>query len=156
MEKIATHNALNLVKLCVGADTVEDLAEWQASVTARRRQAGLDDRPRHTTRMWPRREAEILPAGSLYWVVKGLILVRQTIVAFEENCGEDGIRRCDIVLDPELVRTETRRRSAFQGWRYLKGADAPRDLGRGRGRLAGETVSLPIALEHELSVLGVV
>ena len=38
-------------------------------------------------------------------------------------------------LDPEVVRTAPQPRRAFQGWRYLRPEDAPRDLlGRRRGR----------------------
>ncbi|MEM7526809.1 MAG: DUF1489 domain-containing protein [Pseudomonadota bacterium] len=151
-------SALNLVKLCVGADTVEDLAEWQAHVTATRRAAGESPQPNHVTRMWPRREAEILggegDGGSLYWVIRGLILVRQPILAFQEVRGEDGIRRCSIVLAPELVRVETKPRGPFQGWRYLEAKDAPRDLGPWRGGSEGAQ-TLPVHLESALEQMGV-
>ena len=115
---------LNLVKLCVGSDGVDDLAAWQASQRAR----WPDGNPVHVTRMWPRREAELLPDGALYWVFRGVILARQRILRLEERRGEDGILRCGIVLSPEILRTEPAPRRAFQGWRYLAGADAPRDL----------------------------
>ena len=92
---------LNLVKLCVGAEGVEDLFAWQAE----RRAVEPGGLPRHVTRMWPRREAEILAGGSLFWVFRGVILARQRIVALEPVEGADGIRRCAIVLDPEIVRT---------------------------------------------------
>ena len=84
---------LNLVKLCVGEASIEDLAGWQARRMAERRAAGLDPRPRHVTRMWPRRAEEILGGGSLYWVIQGYVAVRQVIEAFDEVRGEDGIRR---------------------------------------------------------------
>jgi len=151
--------ALSLVKLCVGADTIEDLAEWQAHVTATRKAAGEDPRPRHVTRMWPRREAEIVGTegarGSLYWVIRGLILVRQPILGFEEVRGEDGVRRCAILLDPQLLRTETRPRGPFQGWRYLEAKDAPPDLGPWHGTGKGGPQPLPVHLEAELSAMGV-
>ncbi|MEL7138036.1 MAG: DUF1489 domain-containing protein [Pseudomonadota bacterium] len=158
-ESQRTLSALNLVKLCVGADTIEDLAEWQAHVSATRKAAGEDPRPRHVTRMWPRREAEIVGTegarGSLYWVIRGLILVRQPILGFEEVREEDGIRRCAIMLDPGLMRTETRPRGPFQGWRYLETKDAPPDLGPWRGARAGGPQPLPVHLEAELSAMGV-
>lgn len=95
---------------------------------AERHAAGLDLRPRHVTRMWPRRAAEILGGGSLYWVVQGYVAVRQAIEAFDDATGEDGIRRCAIVLSPALVRVVARPRAPFQGWRYLAATDAPLDV----------------------------
>lgn len=119
---------IHLLKLCVGAETVQDLIDWQAS----RRAKGGDGLPRHVTRMWPKREAEIVDGGSLYWVIKGVILARQRVLRFDEVIGQDGIRRCALVLDPEIVRTEAVRKRPFQGWRYLNPGDAPRDLPKGR------------------------
>ncbi|WP_343116678.1 DUF1489 domain-containing protein [Ostreiculturibacter nitratireducens] len=116
---------VNLVKLCVGAEKVEDLTSWQA---ARYGKAN----PVHVTRMWPKRAEEVLNGGSLYWVFKGVILARQRIVGLEESPGADGITRCAIVLDPEVVRTEAMPRRPFQGWRYLDPKDSPRDLPKGR------------------------
>jgi hypothetical protein len=82
----------------------------------------------HRTRQMPRRRDELLAGGSMYWVIKGVIQVRQRILDLREVRAEDGIRRCDIILDPDLVPTRPRPRRAFQGWRYLPGDDAPRDL----------------------------
>jgi hypothetical protein len=142
---------LHLVKLCVGADTVEDLSEWQSKRMAERLAAGQDPRPRHVTRMWPRREGELLQGGSLYWVIRGVIRVRQRIVELQEVTGEDGIRRCALVFDPKLVPTVPRPRSAFQGWRYLKPADAPTDI----GAAPGDELDLPPGLREELARFGV-
>lgn len=138
---------IHLIKLCVGADSVDDLARWR---DRRVREAKAAKRPpvmAHVTRMWPKREAEILDDGSLYWVIKGMIQARQRIEAFEETRGEDGIRRCRIVLDPDIVPTEIAPRRAFQGWRYFKPEDAPRDLAT-RG---GDT---PAELAVQLASLG--
>lgn len=119
---------VNLLKLCVGTETVEELAAWQAL----RRKHWPDDKPRHITRMWPKRGDEVLNGGSLYWVFKGVILARQQITALEEIRGDDGILRCGLVLNPELHRTEAAPRRPFQGWRYLSVEDAPRDLPKTR------------------------
>ncbi|MFN0115881.1 MAG: DUF1489 family protein [Paracoccaceae bacterium] len=116
---------IHLLKLSVGSVSVEDHATWQADHFAGRN-------PVHVTRMWPRREAEVLAGGSLYWVIKGLVLCRQRILALEERRGADGILRCALELDPALFRTEPQPRRAFQGWRYLDPKDAPRDLRAGR------------------------
>lgn len=134
---------VHLIKLCVGAESVEDLSEWQS-----RRFGGRT--AEHVTRMWPKREAEIVAGGSLYWVIKGIVLARQRIVALEERIGEDGIKRCAIQLDPQIIRTEAMPRRAFQGWRYLAAADAPRDLPEGRDR----EDSLPRELMAALSEIG--
>jgi hypothetical protein len=120
---------LHLQKLCVGAESVEDMTAWQNS-QSHRWPAGCAV---HVTRMWPKRQDE-LAGGSLYWVVKGLILCRQSILRLEEARGEDGILRCAIVLDRTVVLTESIPRRPFQGWRYMAQADAPRDLVKGRAR----------------------
>lgn len=159
MEISTSHSALSLVKLCVGADTIEDLANWQSKLIARRTEAGLDPRPRHVTRMWPRRVEEmrigLADGASLYWVIKGLILVRQRILALEDVTGEDGIRRCGIVFDPVLMRVQSRPRKVFQGWRYLPAADAPPDLGPWRAGETGGEYGLPVELEAALDAIGV-
>lgn len=124
---------VHIVKLCVGADSVEDLALWQGEQMKRAKKAKLDPRPVCGTRMWPKRVEDVLAGGSLYWVIKGAILCRQRIVRLEEVRGADGILRCGIVMDPEVIRTESAPRRPFQGWRYLEACDAPRDLPRERG-----------------------
>ncbi len=138
---------INLVKLCVGAEAVEDLIAWQENPRSR----GPDGHRRHVTRMWPKQEDALLNGGSLYWVFKGLILCRQRIVRFDEVIGQDGIRRCGIVLDDEIVRTQSCPRRPFQGWRYLKPEDAPKDLRKGRESEA----SLPPELNRALAEIGV-
>lgn len=140
-------NFVNLVKLCVGADSVDDLVDWQESARAK----GPDGLPRHVTRMWPRREAELLSGGSLYWVFRGTILARQRVVRLDEVTGSDGISRCALVLDPQVHRTEPVPRRPFQGWRYLDPADSPRDLARARPA----DDRLPMELELALSEIGV-
>jgi len=143
---------LNLIKLCVGAESIDDLAASQARRIAERRRQGLDPRPRHVTRMWPKRADEILDGGSLYWVFKGIALARQRIEDFQEVVGQDGIRRCAIVLSPELVQVEARQKRPFQGWRYLEARDAPRDAPGPRAEGAALPSALAVALDH----LGVV
>ena len=93
---------LHILKLCVGCESVEDLADWQAE-RARLLPGHL---PRHVTRMWPKQAEAVLDGGSLYWVIKGSVQVRQRILRLDPVEGEDGITRCALVLDPELVRTE--------------------------------------------------
>ena len=81
----------------------------------------------HETRHYPRRADEILDGGSIYWVVKGFVRVRQRIVRLERRASEERGRFCRIHLDPVLVRTELQPRRPHQGWRYLQDIDAPPD-----------------------------
>jgi hypothetical protein len=69
----------------------------------------------------------VLNGGSLYWVIKGFILVRQKVIDLRPDAKDDGTACCGIVLDRELVATRAHPRRAFQGWRYLEAADAPKD-----------------------------
>jgi hypothetical protein len=142
---------VNLLKLCVGCDSVEDLLGWQAERAAERRASGGDPRPFHVTRMWPKREADLLAGGSLYWVIKGRVLARQRLLALEPHPGADGLVRCLLRLEPEVVRTVPQPRRAFQGWRYLRPNDAPADLA---GVIAGPN-ALPPRLVAELAEIGV-
>ncbi|MFE3839460.1 DUF1489 family protein [Pseudogemmobacter sonorensis] len=137
---------VNIVKLCVGAESVEDLALWQEENKAR----WPEGRAAHVTRMWPRRESEVLGGGSLYWVIKGVIQCRQRILGLEEVRGEDGIARCAILLDRRIHRTEAAARRPFQGWRYLDPAQSPRDLAPERER----DDPLPPALAQALAEIG--
>ncbi|OOY22699.1 lysophospholipase [Thioclava sediminum] len=132
---------VNLIKLCVGAEKVEDLIAWQASRYGK-------GPAMHVTRMWPKRADEILSGGSLYWVFKGAVLARQRILELSEVMGADGIARCAIVLDREVVRTEALSRRPFQGWRYLSPEDAPRDLPKGRDREEALPRELAVALSE--------
>lgn len=140
-------DCVHLLKLCVGASGIDDLAAWQDQ---RRALTGASN-PVHVTRMWPKRADEVLAGGSLYWVFKGVILARQRVVGLEERQGDDGIARCAIVLDPQIIRTEPAPRRPFQGWRYLNPGDAPRDLAANR---AGDD-ALPPELSAALADLGV-
>ncbi len=141
---------LNILKLCVGSDSIEDLEEWIESCLDQRRRNGELLEHWHTTRMVPTRGAEIVDGGSLYWVIKGNVQCRQRITEIRPFTDADGIGRCRLMLDRTVVRTEWQPRRAFQGWRYLKQEDTPADLGRGRAGLA----EMPPKLRAELAELG--
>ncbi|MDA4847772.1 DUF1489 family protein [Hoeflea poritis] len=141
---------LNLVKLCVGVDSVEDL---QASIDfglADKKSRGVEVIQFHTTRMVPKRADELLDGGSLYWVIKGNIQVRQYIQEIRPFTDPAGISRCRIVLEPRLIPTVWQPRRAFQGWRYLSVKDAPADLTAGDSGI----LALPPELRRELADLG--
>ena len=137
---------INLLKLCVGAESVEDLEDWQTS-QAHRWPAG---RAVHVTRMWPKRDAELLAGGSLYWIIKGQVLARQRILGLERVTGGDGIDRCALLMDTEVIRTQAAPRRPFQGWRYLAPEDSPRDLPKGRA----QEEPLPEELARALAEIG--
>lgn len=137
---------VNILKLCVGAESVEDLTAWQAQ-NAPRWPEGCAV---HVTRMWPKREAEILAGGSLYWVIKGAVLARQRIVGLERVAGGDGVERCALMLDRAIIRTEAAPRRPFQGWRYLTPEESPRDLPKGREK----DDALPPSLAQALAEIG--
>lgn len=138
---------INLIKLSVGSESFESLAAWQQT----KRAQTADGYPRHVTRMWPKREKDILNGGSIFWVVKGVLTCRQRIIRLDEVIGSDGIRRCAIVSDPELVRVQSALKRPFQGWRYLKPEDSPPDLPEGRER----EEPLPVELNRALAEIGV-
>ena len=137
---------LHLIKLCVGVKEVAELAEWQAH----RRKAAPP--LRHQTRMMPKRREELLDGGSLYWVIGGLVRVRQRLVDVRDDQWDDGTACAGLVLHHELVPVEPRPQKPFQGWRYLDAAAAPPDLPRGVAAAVG-IEKLPPALRRELQAL---
>ncbi|MGF1463965.1 MAG: DUF1489 family protein [Maricaulaceae bacterium] len=142
--------SLHLIKLCVGAETLDDLVDWQNRLMGEKRALGDFPVPDHVTRMAPQRRDAVLDGGSMYWVIKRVIQVRQRILDLETFKDSDGVQRCRIVLDPTLHPTQPRPKRPFQGWRYLKPEDAPRDL---TDPAAGGS-ELPAPLRRELLELG--
>ena len=92
---------------------------------------------------------ELLDGGSMYWVIKGQIAVRQRLLELRA-VTKNGLPHCALVLDKELVPTERRFHRAFQGWRYLPAKDAPPDL----DRAAPGARNMPENLRKELRELG--
>jgi hypothetical protein len=143
---------LHIVKLCVGAASIEDLAAWQAERFKEQKTRGEKPRIFHATLQTPKRQAE-LEGGSLYWVIKGVIQVRQKLIGFEDGAREDGSPCCHILLDRKLVPVRPVPRRAFQGWRYLTSDDAPADLGKGG---SGDVAALPPEMRRALTELGLI
>lgn len=141
---------LHLLKMAVGIDDIAHLAAVQRRrVEQAERERGVAEL-RHVTRHKPRREEEVLDGGSLYWIVKGTIQVRQRILRFDPVTGRDGGRRCGIILDPALVTTMPRPHRPMQGWRYLDPANAPPD-----GDVPYEVIAdMPPEMARELRELG--
>lgn len=138
----------HLIKLAVGIEDVDHLRQLQAVRAHDNEQAGLGPYPRHYTRQRPKREAELLDGGSIYWVIKGHVRARQRIRALESYTDDEGKSRCAMILDPELFATRPMAHRAFQGWRYFDPAKAPPDARPGTG------ADLPDALAEELDALG--
>jgi hypothetical protein len=129
--------ALHIIKLVVGCDTIDDLLAWHKT----------GEPWIMNTRMTPKRVDEVLDGGSLYRVFKGQILCRQKILAID-TIGAGPASRCEVTVDPPIIRVVPTPRRAFQGWRYLTAADAPEDLGE------GETADMPQDLARQLRELG--
>ena len=138
---------VHLIKLCVGVDSIGELVEWQEARLKERKKRKLPPVLMHVTRQMPKRAAEIVDGGSLYWVIRGYIAARQRIVELKP-VTKNGVPHCGIVYDPKLIPTVRRFRRPFQGWRYFDAKDAPPDLRDLKGR------NLPEALKAELAELG--
>jgi hypothetical protein len=140
---------LHLIKLCVGADSVQDLESWIKQKLAALKKSARREHI-HTTRMVPKRAEELIEGGSLYWVIRGQIMCREKITAIRPFVDKEGVGRCRVVLVPKVVLVEPRPYRAFQGWRYLDAKDAPRDL----DRAAPGARAMPEHMRRELRQLG--
>lgn len=151
---ITGHDAamsLHLLKLCVGAESLDDHRHWVAMTLERKRRAGLPVEQLHTTRMVPKQRDALLDGGSLYWVIKGTIACRQRLLDIRPFKDDEGISRCHLVLEPVLIATRPQPRRPFQGWRYLKPEDAPADL----AHVAGEGAeAIAPSMRRDLVELG--
>jgi len=112
---------LHLLKLAVGIDDIEHLHRIRAARRAERGGSWV------YTRNHPRRAQDVLAGGSIYWVIRGQIRVRQRVTGFRRECDDNGRRYCLIEVDERLVPTLSRPWRPFQGWRYLSPEDAPAD-----------------------------
>lgn len=132
---------LHITKVAYGAESLDHLA-------GRLRARAATGPVFLTTRYMPRRHGEIAGQGSLFWIIKHKLVARSPILEFGE--AEGG--RVAIHIDPDLVLVQPRPKRAHQGWRYLEGADAPKDLGAGVNGVA----DLPPALIGKLADLALI
>src|ERR1700683_3939549 len=105
--------ALNLIKLCVGCDSVRDLEGWIKEKLREKRKRGEKPEHIHRTRMVPKRADELKDGGSLYWVIRGEIMCRQRIRDVRPFRDKDGVGRCGLVLEPKVVLVRPRAHSPF-------------------------------------------
>ncbi len=147
--------ALHLIKMCVGVASIAELEGWINETRAFMTRLKRTYEQVHTTRNFPKRAPEILNSipsenGSLYWVIKGQLAARQRILDIRPVVDSAGISRCNLVLQHHVVPVDPRPYRPFQGWRYLEGTDAPRDMAD-MGKGAAE---LPEDMRNELAKLG--
>lgn len=148
-KKQGRHLTLHLIKLCVGAESIQDLQDWQSERLKQMRTQKLKPELVHVTRMLPSRADEILDGGSLYWVMKGNIRCRQKITGIESFIDKEGVKRCRLVLDKQIVPVQRREKRPFQGWRYLDAKDAPKDAS-----VSETDEDMPEEMRAELEALG--
>ena len=141
---------LHLLKLSVGVESIGHLDDLIKQRLAERKRRKQPVEHIHTTRMVPKRHDELLDGGSLFWVIRGQIAVRQKLVAVRPFVDAEGVGRCQLVLQPTLHAVMPSPRKPFQGWRYLLAHEAPPDLKAGQGEVA----AMPEALRRELAELG--
>ena len=139
---------LHLIKLCVGCDSLQELADWQKQRLKEKRAKGQKPELVHVTRQTPKRADEVLDGGSLYWVIKGQIAARQKLLELRPMTVK-GVPHCGLVYHKDLVAVRPRPRSAFQGWRYFEPKDAPADV-----KGIDEVEDMPEAMRAELEALG--
>jgi hypothetical protein len=142
---------MHLIKLCVGVATLEELEGYREE---RAHWWGADYGENihvHRTRTMPRRAAEIVDGGSIYWVISGVLRCRQPILRLAPAIDGEGRACCDIIMSPDLVRVVPRPKGPFQGWRYLHPKDAPPDIGATGFAEEGDT-----SLAEELALLGLI
>ena len=112
---------LHLLKMAVGVGSLDELRQARAARIEQHGGSWV------YTRNHPRRADTVLAGGSLFWVIRGQIRVRQRVTGFRSERDEKGRAYCLIEVEPVLVPTLLRAWRPFQGWRYLTPADAPPD-----------------------------
>jgi hypothetical protein len=142
--------ALNLIKLCVGVETIQELDDWIARRLADKKRLDQPVEHTHITRMAPKRVDELLSGGSLFWVIKGQIACRQKLLDLRVFTDGEGVGRCALVLEPIVIRVRPRPMRPFQGWRYLAVKDTPEDLFGGDAAIE----DMPEPMRRELVSLG--
>ena len=144
-------NFINLIKLCVGINSVSELEIRQKKISFSDETLNSSDFTYHVTRMFPQKEKELLSGGSLYWVIKGQVLARQKIKNLKKIKDENKKNKCLIILERKIILTKNLPRKPFQGWRYLKPNDAPEDI----AIFDKSQKEIPHKLQIELYKLGI-
>lgn len=100
----------------------------------------------------PARIEELMNGGSVFWIIKKAIQVRQTIIGFEDYKGDaKGDKPSYLIMcETQLIRTQPVSKKPFQGWRYLEGNNAPADI----GPISASSDRPPPEMERELRGAG--
>ena len=133
-----------LKKIAVGIETVERLSIRQEMI---KESYGTI---LHTTRNMPKKREDLIKTGSMFWIIKRNVLVRQKIIDIVSVIRSDGSKGCEIELDKNLIKVIPTPMKPFQGWRYYLEEDIPRDLNLNKE--TGE--DLPDNINSELIKLG--
>ncbi len=139
---------LHLIKLSVGSENLASLKAWQEKVSFQHSSGSKAFI--HGTTQAPQRAGELMAGGSIYWIVKGVIICRNPLIAIEVDETQSGRARCSLVCGLPLVPVIPKKHRIFQGWRYFDPAAAPADMPRGKINKSG----LPQDLAGELAELG--
>lgn len=141
---------VNLLKTAAGLQDIDQLIARQADHKIK---FGGKNVVYAYTRYMPKRGQEIIDSGgSIYWILKNRIQVRQKVLGFNMVTEADGFEWCQIVLEPRLYQTMAVQKRAIQGWRYMEGKDVPRD--RGVYSSGSEDGEPPAEMAEELRKLG--
>ncbi len=141
---------VHIIKLVVGVNDLEDFFQLQESSCFDYHGMSANA---CNTRYKPKQADEILQTGgSLYRVIKNRIVCRQKIIGFEQIETPDKGTQCAIIVEKPIIQTIVKPRRPFQGWRYFKPADAPKDRGIYLGD--GEMEDIPPEMENELKEAG--
>lgn len=135
-----------MIKLVVGIEDLDVFYHWQ-----REHIYDYDGVPANVvqTRFKAKQADEILKTGgSIYRVIKNKIVCRQKILGFEQMESKEKGTQCLIMCDTEIIQTYSTPKRPFQGWRYLKQEQAPKDRGIYLGD--GQREEIPPELEAEL------
>jgi hypothetical protein len=135
---------IHMVKLCVGVSSIEELESYRNERAHWWDADYGEDVHVHRTRMMPKRAAEMEGKASIYWVIAGMIGVRQPILRLAQYTDGEGKNYCDIIMAPDMVRTVPYPKRPFQGWRYLRPEDAPPDMAA-NGNEGAEMIAAELA-----------
>tara|TARA_X000000368_G_C22625814_1_gene534301 strand:+ start:90 stop:521 length:432 start_codon:yes stop_codon:yes gene_type:complete len=113
---------IHLKKLAVGISSIEELFERQKDIASRYGEIV------HITRNRPQRTLDLIDGGSIYWVIKRQVKVRQRILEVKELISNDGKKSAGIILENKLVKVRPTPMKPFQGWRYYKIEEIPPDI----------------------------
>ena len=113
---------IHLKKLAVGISSIEELFERQKDIASRYGEIV------HITRNRPQRALDLIDGGSMYWVIKRQVKVRQRIIEVKELITHEGKKSAGIILENKLVKVRPTPMKPFQGWRYYQIEEIPPDI----------------------------